>query len=169
MADRHGGRRMRKEWSSLPSVTLNLTADGTFGGPIFTPGTALTIIRMLGEYAIGNTGTVVAGDEADIGVALGVVSADAAALGASSFPDVLAEPSYPWLYWAAHNFRFPAAGAPLQDQAATSNMRRSFDIRSMRKIKPRESLIWSVQYGDVAGAPPLTVALSITRILVAFS
>ena len=167
MADRTRGPRRQKIWSGIPGVTLPLTTAGTSvgGGLAFTA--AETILRMLGEYVIVHTGTITAGDSCTIFVGIGVVSSDAFAdVGASAMPDPGSEPQYPWLYWGEHKFFYPSAGAPL---AADGNLlvRQRIDVKSMRKISPRQTLATVIQYSDVAGTPPMQVLFAQTRVLIA--
>ena len=69
-------------------------------------------------------------------------------------PDPLDEPDYPWLYWGAHTFMYPATASPLTPTGdPRQSLRQVLDIRSMRKLKPREQLVTCVQYSDVAGTP----------------
>ena len=161
---RHGGHRMTKQWSQLEGGPLILTGNGTFlagNGPLNIPG---TVMRLIGGYSMGPTTAPTALDEVEIVVAIGVVSADAAALGATAMPDPADEPDYPWLYWAS-NFMFFATNSTSAGIAAMS-VRRHFDVRSMRKMKARESLAMIVQYVDVVGSPPIHVSLDATRYLI---
>ncbi len=161
------GRRIEKEWNNIPGITLALTAAATVSGSAFIPGTSITIMRMLGEYMIVNTGTIVAADGARVTVGIGVVSADAFAAGAASLPDPDGEPEYPWLYWASHSFRFPKAlSATISGDSVSGVIRRPFDIKSMRKMKPGQALVFIVQYADISGNPALTMEIAPTRLLV---
>ena len=164
---RAGGVRKDKEWAGLPSIALALTSAGTTIGSNLTLGAPFTVLRMLGEVGISNTGSVTGGDSAVITVAIGVVSADAAALGSTALPDPGSEASYPWLFWASRSLYFPVTGAPLDPASPMSAVRWSFDVRSMRKMKPREALVWAVEYEDISGTPPIRVDLSQTRVLLA--
>ena len=169
MADRFRGRgqRMQKHWHVIPGLSANVTASSTLLGGGLTLDGPFTVLRMLGDYAIapGATGTV-AGDAADVAVAIGVVSADAFAAGAASVPDPgSTDPDYPWLFWAQHSVFF--ASTTVDPSSAIASVRRSFDVRSMRKMKPRETLALVVEYVDTAGAPPLRVEVAVTRVLVA--
>ncbi len=163
---RHGARR-QKIWSSVPGIFLNLTGAGTSIGGSLGFNTADTVIRMLGSYTIAPTSAPVAGDAADIAVALGVISSDAFAAGAGSVPDPADEPEYPWLFWRHQTLHFPTTSA--DPSVASGSVRDSFDIRSMRKLKPRESLAWVIQYVDIGGVPPLSVSLDPTRVLLALA
>ncbi len=168
MANGHRGTRMSKQWAAIPSIDLTFTADGTSLGGALAFTVPSTVIRMLGDVTIGNTAAVTALDAVIIGMSIGVVSTDAFAAGAASVPEPLEEPEYPWLYWASKAFFYPNTSSPL---ASTGDPRMSdrfsIDIRSQRKLKPRESLCWIVQYGDITGAPPMTVQIANTRVLLA--
>ena len=162
------GPRQAKIWDSITGSSLALTASGTFGGGKIDVVDARTVLRMLGHVLITRTGVTTASDKVSIALGIGIVSTDAATLGASALPDPGGEPEYPWLYWAEYDFNFPAAlatsGAGSTDSVA-GVVRDSFDIRSMRRMKPRESLVFVVQYTDTAGTPPMDVELSKTRVL----
>jgi len=168
MANGHSrGQRQRKEWASIPSATMALVGNGTTGGGFASFTAASTILRCLMEYIIRPTIAPTALENALITVALGVVSSDAVELGATAMPDPNDEPEYPWLYWAEHAFFFSATG--LDNGGPVSGVRKFADIRSMRKIKPREALVWVVQYTDLVGTPALQVTLGSTRVLLGIS
>ena len=118
---------------------------------------------MLGEYAINPTGTIAANDEALVVFAIGKVSTDAFAAGAASLPDPAAEPEYPWLYWASHPMIF--GGSTLDPSTAPASLRHSFDVRTMRKFRPGESLVSVIQHVDVAGTPSMFLNIGHTRVL----
>jgi len=124
-----------------------------------------TVIRMIGEYIIAPTTAPVALDKVRMIVGIGVVSTDAATVGASALPDPGAEPDYPWLYWKDHPVQYASTEVDPAGEAGT--VRASFDIHSMRKIKPRESLVFVFEYNNVNGDPPLTAGVGLTRVLVA--
>ena len=159
------GPRMAKHWHFLAGSVNSLTGDTTILIASLALDGPFTVLRMLGEYTIGLSAVPVAADTARVCVGIGVVSTDAAALGSTAVPDPDAEPDYPWLYWRSHPFNYPsAASEPASEQ---SGVRTTFDVKSMRKLKPRESLALIAQYVDVSGAPPLTLASGVTRVLVA--
>ena len=144
-----------------------LTADATVllsGIDFAIPG---TVIRMLGEYSVRSTpgATHVDLDRAEVVIGIGIVSTDAKNVGSSAMPDPSGDPSWPWLYWASHQFLLDAGNDDLNSVAA--QVRRSFDIRSMRKFKPSESLVMVAQYVDLVGAPALTLITGGVRVLFA--
>ncbi len=163
-----GGRRMAKHWHAISRANFALTATGTSAGNSLALTGPWTVLRMLADYIINFTAgsTIVADDQAVISLGIGVVSSDAFAAGAGSLPDPGGEPEYPWLYWAQFNLNAIEA-TPEQVTNDVGAIRRSIDIHSMRKLKPRESLVWVVEYGDIQGAPPVHIMLGTTRVLVA--
>ncbi len=160
---------MRKHWVGVGGNVLNFTADGTtlaqqVGG---TGGLAdaFTVLRMLGEYTVFPTSVPAAADALEFCVGIGVVSSDAATLGSTAMPDPCDEPDYPWLYWASHPLGYNSN--VLNDGLGSSEVRKSFDIKSMRKIKPSESLVTVTQYANFVGNPPITIVLGGLRVLLA--
>ncbi len=157
--------RRAKIWSAIPGISLALTASGTSLGGSISFATADTVLRMMGQYIITPTSAPAALDNARVVVAIGVVSSDAFAAGSASVPDPAGEPEYPWLYWADHPLFFSTSTTDPNSGAST--LRHSFDVRSMRKLKPRESLAMIVEYADIVGAPPLQFSTGQTRVLIA--
>ena len=162
-----GAARMQKHWHFIPRSNIALTGSSTaIGGSLALDG-PWTVIRMLGHFTSFFTagGTVVAGDKAFIGIGIGVVSSDAVSAGAGSVPDPSGEPDYPWLYWT--EFTLDAIVVSPEQTGGVGSVTKDFDIRSMRKLKPRESLIVVAEYVDLSGAPLVDVSFSATRVLVA--
>ncbi len=156
------GTRMAKEWNVLPVGSNDFTADGTalLGSLAFMiPG---TILRMLGEYVIAPTTNPVALDQVTLTVGVGFVSTDAAAAGAASMPDPAVEGEFPWLYWASHAFVYEDVNGVYSPAEA---VRKSFDVKTMRRFKPRQSLVCVVQYQEVTVAPPMSIVAAPTRVL----
>ncbi len=165
---RHAPRK-EKLWAGLPGIELSLTAAGTSLGGSLAFNTRDTVMRMIGEYTIGADPASLPSiaDSVFITVALARVSSDAFAAGAGSVPDPAEEPEYPWLYWKAHHLEFPTAGA--NTSTFVGSVRQAFDVRTMRKFSPRESLAWIVQYVDGAGTPPVIVGIAQSRVLIGLS
>ena len=158
--------RRRKEWTASETATeADLSADGTtlFSRTDFTE--TRTILRILGEYIIAPTAAPVDGDGVSINVSFGIVSTDAATVGSAAMPDPIAEPGFPWLYWMSHPLFFRST--TVQEALGTGVVRIPLDIRSMRKVKPRESLVSVVEYFNLGGTPPITVQVGQVRVLLA--
>ena len=157
---------MEKQWKGIDSGGGILTANGTtlLGGLGISRSS--TILRCVSGFTagIGNVAPV-AEDEADLTIGLGIISSDAFALGSTAVPDPEDEPDFAWLFWKHYSFWFPTTTQDPSSQS--SSVRESFDIRSMRKIRPRETLAWMIQYADVAGTPVLHFNVESTRVLVA--
>ncbi len=154
---------MEREWNALGRVSTSMTASGTFIGGSFFSNTAVTVARLLAEYIIRPTSAPVAGDQVNVTVGVGLFSTDAVTLGATAVPDPFDEAEFPWMYYASHNFLF--ASTDPDSASAGASVRRSIDIRSMRKVRPGHSLAWVIQYVDISGAPPMTFAIGKSRIL----
>ena len=164
MADRFRTPRKVKEWAAIPAFSSSLTTDATVLGSGMA-GATLTVMRMLGEYTISPTSAPAALDNAQVTVGIGVVSLDAFTLGSTAMPDPAEEPSFPWLYWAAHPLWYPSVS--IGEISGVGVVRQSFDIRSMRKINAREALSFVIQYVSLVGDPPLTFNAGQTRVLTA--
>jgi len=163
--ERFGGRRMAKKWSSMPGIAQPFTASGTTAMTSLQFVEPFTVLRMIGSFMLRATDNVVALDTAQVVIGIAVLSTDAFA--ANQMPDPGAEPEYPWLYWSESTVHFGTTASPDAGAAGAGVIRRDFDIRSMRKVKPRESLAVIGQYVDIVGAPPLTMDFDQTRVLLA--
>ena len=161
---RRGGARQGKSWEQLPSVSQSYTVATTIalGGLAFE--VLSTVLRMIGEYLFCPDAAPVAQDACLIAVGIGVVSTDAAILGATALPDPVDEPDYPWLYWGVHPYFAPdtGTGSTLGAKAA----RIAFDVKSMRKVTTRQTLQMVGQYVDISGVPPVQFIAATTRVLV---
>ena len=157
------GARMRKSWTQILSTQAAITTDGTLGAGVIDFSVPTTVLRMIGEYGVTPTSSPVAGDDMIFTCAIGVVSTDASTLGATALPDPTNEPEYPWLYYGSHGMFFP--GTEADPSSTGGSFRQSFDVHSMRKIKPRESLAMIIQSSST-GAPPIRFYAGVTRVLV---
>ncbi len=168
MANRFGNRpRMAKEWHGLGDNTFSsILATVTAVDGVLSLDFAYTVIRMIGEYVVG-TGTTapVVGDTVGMGFGIAVVSTDAATLGGTAVPEPTGDPGFPWLFWANHNLNFNAADVvPVENN---SFIRRSFDIRTKRKVKRGESLVQIFNYISLTGDPTVLINFGVTRVLIA--
>ncbi len=161
--------RMRKHWPSIPASQTAFTADSTalLSSFVAAAGEPFTVLRMMGEFIVSPTpgGAFSAGDTACLGFGIGVTSADAITAGSGSMPDPVAEPDYPWLYWS----EVPTLvfdGTVAEGLSLATRVVR-FDVRSKRKVAPRQGLAFVGEYVDAVGAPPLTVITGGVRFLIA--
>ncbi len=164
MARQFTGRKMGKEWVAIPGFDAPLTADGTTLPGFFAGTVSQTVLRMLGEYIISPTIAPTAGDHCTVTVGIGIVSTDAATVGSTAVPDPAGDPDFPWLYWKGHPMWY--GGTDLNGGNPAGGLRQVFDIRSMRKMKAKESLIICAQYEDGSGAPAVEWKGGATRVLV---
>ncbi len=160
------GPRRTKEWRMMESLgPTGFTSPATSTQMSLAFVEAVTVLRMIGEYIVGSTSAPAAGDNASIGVGIGVGSTDSVAAGALPEPDD--EGEYPWLYYANHPLIY--TGTAPETGQGTGALRHKFDIRSMRKIKPRESLYLVAQYSSSVGNPPVTFFGQDVRVLLALA
>jgi len=168
MSNGHRGRsaKQAKTWDVLPSIEFNFTGSATVGLVALNFTLPQTVLRMLGEYVISPTdgATFTAGDAISMVVGIGVVSTDAFGVGGASLPDPAGEPEFPWLFWKSHRL-FIHSNTDSAVQSRAASLRYGFDIRSMRRVKPRESLAFIWQYVDSTGAPLYTASVGHTRVL----
>ena len=156
---------MAKSWTAIPSAEFLLGSTGTFLGGGLSSGVPFTLLRMLGEYVIVPRSGAVALDNVEIGVGIARVSSDAFTAGAAFMPDPIGDEDFPWLYWASHKVIYHATA--LDPSSPGAAVRRAFDIKTMRKFKPSETVALIVQYVDIVGTPALQVSVGTTRILTA--
>ncbi len=166
MARTFSGNRVRKQWGSVGTgITTQVSANITTIVAGFLSRTeAFTVMRLIGEYTIQPGAVNVINDQCVWTVGIGVVSNDAATAN-TSLPDPEDEPDYPWLYWASHNMSMQKAQQDSQGDPAMA-LRHTFDVHSMRKIKPREVLAVIIQFRDINGAPTYDLTWSKTRVLI---
>ena len=166
MANQFRPKRMAKRWDALAGICDDFTAGETFlGSGSLNFDEAWTVMRMMGEYVLSPTSAPAVGDRAVVTIAIGVFSTDAIALGFSAMPDPNGEPSFSWLYYQTHALSFSSVDP--ESASAAASVRYNFDVKTMRKIKPREGLTVVGQYVDVNGAPPITYCMGSIRVLVA--
>ena len=156
-----------KSWDLLLGVQFSTAVDSTFlGGALgfLEPATILRMIVQPALYLLDATRQV--GDGIVITTAIGIISSDAFAAGAGSVPDPAVEAEYPWLFWKSITLHAEEANG---DQAAGASVYREVDsinVKSMRKIKPREILAWIIQTTSAAGAPATVLRVPSVRVLV---
>ena len=153
-----------KQWVSIPLIELISASSQTVQGASIAFAIPATILRCRGQLSVAMDETKQVGDLISIGLGLGIVSSDAFAAGAGSMPDPSGEPEYPWLWWA--EFRLESFVAAGEEAWGTTARQVEFDTKSMRKVKPGQSLTWVVQFGGVAGAPVTNLQLMQTRVLI---
>ena len=163
-----GGKRMAKHWHSLGSNILNATSADVTGlvANFLSDDEPFTVLRILGSWGYGPGVVNVINDTAALTYAIGVFSSDAVAVGGTAVPDPEDEPGYPWLYYKSVLFEQTIAA---QDSGGDPRISRFFDInvKSMRKIKPRESLAIVFQFRDINGALLVHFNAECCRVLVA--
>ena len=136
---RSGSGVHNKEWtaSCIAATDLDNAAGGSASFVIFTGDEAETILRLHGAVQVELDATAV-DERVTIAVAIGVVSARAAAAGGASVPRAFSEGSYPW-FW--HGWMQVSSGqeAAINNQFLMDSL--NVDSKAMRKIKEDEVVL----------------------------
>ena len=153
-----------KQWTAIPGGSLNLSANGTSGGPgLLAFSIPATILRVRGHVHVAMlAGGLTATDEAEVVFGLGIFSSDAVALGSTALPDPSAEAEYPWMWYGEATMYSP--NADFGDPRIQVHI--PIDTKAMRKVKPAESLTMVAQYVNSSGIPGLRVIYSQLRVLI---
>ena len=132
-------RPMQKTWGGVTGTQDSLTAtQALLWGTGFTVSSVSTLLRLRGSYIIKGTPDAVV-DDVVVGIGIGIVSTDAAAVGGVSVPSPLGDPDWSWVW---HQYVALAAGqTALLGQDIGSVVRGEIDSKAMRKMKPNESLV----------------------------
>ncbi len=155
-----------KEWRLLAGATQTFSTVGTRVASAVLAFTApATILRIrCHDILLMLDSTQQVGDTIILTLGLGIVSSDAAALGATALPDPGAEAEYPWLWWGQSVLRSEVA-AGVNDRGS-SMYRFGVDSKAMRRVKPGQSLLWVIEASGLAGAPVTLIDVCSTRVLV---
>ena len=156
-----------KAWSKVTFTEQVISADGTFISAITSFIDAATLLRFRGYIQAIMDSTVQVGDRIVLTFGLGIVSTDAATVGATAVPDPGSDPDYPWLWWGEMNLESEWVRTSATDGAwGPSAQRIEVDSKAMRRVKPKESLLWVVQASSTVGAPVTLVTMGSTRFLI---
>ncbi len=160
-----GGRVIDfKAWLALGAGSASVSTNATQGGTKLDFASPGTILRIRGSVYASLDATQQVGDEMTVTWAVGMVSTDAAAVGATALPDPADEPEYPWLWWYQMNlFSSLAAGV---NAWGTSAQLKEIDTKAMRRFKPGQSLVLFSQTTAATGAPVTRIRQNSTRVLI---
>ena len=167
MAHRRRGRTVDyKAWlehTGLGTEFASATTQIGLGGLSFTaPG---TILRChYSDLLVMFDATQQVDDSMTITMGLGIVSTDAFTVGDSAMPDPVGDIGYPWLMW--DTFALESQLAAGQQAIGATVVRRSYDVKSMRRVKPDQTLVWVIQSGDATGAPVTIYNMRPGRVLI---
>ncbi len=149
----------------MPAQSQDITAESTIVPSGFISFLEpATVLRSRGSLVLSFLAAgLTTDDEARVGVGLGVFGTDTITLGsAAGLTDPLGDVDFPWLFWNEINMYNIAASG----NQPGAQVRVEVDSKSMRKVKPNETLAWIAQYGDVNGLPGVRLAFTQTRVLV---
>ena len=167
MRHRRGGKTVDyKAWIGHTGAEASFSTDAVFAASGSLSFTGLgTILRAhYPDLLVHLDSTKQVGDNIVITLGLGIISTDAAAQGANSFPDPVGSVDYPWLMW--DQFSLDSEVAAGEEAIGASVVRRSYDVKAMRRVKPGETLIWVGQRSGASGAPVTLFKMSLGRVLI---
>ncbi len=162
------GTRMNKRWNKLgTNIAQSVSADvtGVVAGS-FSYEEPFTVLRIMGEYQIFPSAVNVIDDQCAWTLGIGVFSTDAVTLGGTAMPDPEDEAEFPWLFWASHTMTMQVAQQHSNGDPQMA-LRRTYDVKTMRKVKPRETVVQVFQFRDIQGAPTYDLVFGRARILIA--
>ncbi len=154
-----------KFWSQMNANSQSVSTNTTvLSGGTISFAEAFTILRCRGYVQASMDATKQVDDHIRVIFGLGIVSTDAATLGATAMPDPGDEANFPWLWWGSLRLRsYVAAGAEAWGMTA---QRLEVDTKAMRRVKPGQSLVWIAETASVTGAVVTNIDFGETRVLV---
>jgi len=163
--DFRGPTIREKSWIPLPRTITSFSADAVFLGGVLDfvgPGTLLRF--RCNDILLTFDATQQVDDDINITLGLGIVSTDAAAIGASAMPNPVEQIDYPWVWWGNYTLRSQLAAGV--NALGSSVVRFAADSKAMRRVKPSQSLVWVIQSSGASGGPATVVDIGVTRVLI---
>ena len=167
MARRGSGRVIDfKAWNSILRSEQSVSTNGTIlGGGVLSFAGPATILRCRGFVQAHFDATAQVSDAISLTFGLGLVSSDAATLGATAMPDPGGNADYPWLWWGSMRLRSELAAGP-SGGFGIAAQRLEIDTKAMRRVKPEMSLVMVVEVASASGAPETIIEFGQIRVLV---
>ena len=122
-------------------VTTISTSAKTFLGSSVTFGEKTTIIRQRGMLTAILRTTNGAGAGFHCGLGVGVISADALAVGVTAVPGPLTDMGWPWLIHRIFDVNSVTATVADGANAVGCFLRLEIDSKAMRKVGPNEAIV----------------------------
>ena len=146
--------RRAVQWNQGPGseATSGFTSSqlDILGAGVVAVDEKFTIVRMRGELTMALQ-TVSAVDEGyHLTYGIGIVSADAFAVGASAVPNPQDDPEWPWMF---HGFTaMISPSATLSDIGSAAVVRVPVDVKAMRILNPNETVFMAIDALEVGTA-----------------
>ena len=162
----HSSRR-KTVWQEGPFGIASVSAAGTV---FFTTGQTVqtggnTMIRTRGELVAGLTLVTTANDGfSRVAFGLGIVTAEAFAIGVTAMPSPLDDITWPgWFEFGTFGLFQPVAGDVAD--SLTAQIRIPIDSKAMRKLDQGTVLFGAIEVADEVGAATLTAKLNTRTLL----
>ena len=153
-----------KFWTNFSPVSVESATAQVNGGARIDIASPSTILRIRGSWWAMFNETVQVDDQMTITVGIGVATTDAATVGGASLPSPASDIDFPWLYWDQVTLQSLVAAAPTA--WGTAMQQRTVDSKSMRKLRPNQSLVWVSEYTSPSGAPVTLFFSPAMRVLI---
>ena len=162
-----GSRRRLTSWGEGPGdqslTSISTTSFVILGSGIILLIPGLTVVRIRGELTLRFTSAGAADNGISFTYGIGIVSADAFAVGVTAIPNP--QDDMEWPGWMWHGFTtFRAASATLADVGSASVVRIPVDVKAMRKLGENEILFAALD-ADESGTATATASFD-SRMLV---
>ncbi len=164
---RHARKIDHKRWDATLPIFIQSGTVGEKGGATNNFTRPSTILRLRGSWWAGFDHSLEsAGDRMRVSLGVGIVSTDAAGVGAGSIPSPEDNIDWPWMFWDQVVLHCSLADQTGQPGWGGTVQHRMIDSKAMRKVKPNESLIVAIAYGDATGAPSTVTVVPALRMLI---
>ena len=172
MAHSRGQRLVRSPrrsmlWSEGPRVVAvsSFSAAGKTAWNIGqNSGGGVTIVRIRGGFTAWLELVTALGDGfSSVAAGIGIVSADAFAVGSTAMPGPLSDPEWDWMW--INYFGAMVGSTVTEEFKGLAAVRQVIDTKAMRKVQPNEVVFGMVESEVEIGAATVTFAAA-TRMLV---
>ena len=117
------------------SITLGTTAKQLWNtGIALTSGGKATIVRIRGDLSVFLTSVAADGDGFSGAVGLGIVTADAFAIGPTACPGAFTDPAWDGWMWHSYFYVFGPSQAAAEGAQPAAVQRITIDSKAMRKF-----------------------------------
>ncbi len=125
----------------------------------------MTVVRIRGAVSIWLEAVTTIGDAfGDVALGIGIVSADAFAIGQSAMPSPLSDPDWDWMWIQYLGAMIGRSTTEAELTGPLGEVRVEIDTKAMRKVHPNETVFGVIETEDETGAVTLSFS-AMTRML----
>ena len=164
---RRAGPKRAAAWSPVITSLVGQGVTTKSTGNLFATGVefdeTVTLIRSRGMF-MAQFDAAAINDVVEVGIGMGVYSADAFAIGQTAMPGPLTDPDWDWVWYKTFVFG-PALTATQSELGIPQNLWGEIDSKAMRKLKSNQVVGWMVERVVLAGAGTIDIGLSCRHLL----